>query len=182
MPEGIFLISSGIYLLKAKLLNYWIFIMAQNVTDPKALAGYTSILNDALPVEDLPGNIVEACAIVAQDANGFLVQASSSTDAFLGVSIREGIPASEIDARFSSYGYYDDYCTFDIYGIAIVKVEPTQVILATDKITSSANGYAQAGVPGTDNLIGVPIDTSDGSGTVAVPHYIRVILDRTYVA
>ena len=58
--------------------------MAANVLSVKALPDYTSILNCANKVEDTVGGTVEACAIVALDASENLVQASSSTDVFIG--------------------------------------------------------------------------------------------------
>ena len=62
--------------------------------------------------------------------------------------------------------------------IAIVQVTPGQTI-AERALISAVNtgvGTARVGVAGTDEIIGYSLDSSDGSGTLAKPHYIRVVL------
>lgn len=158
--------------------------MANNIIDPKFLPDYTSLLNRAYAVEDVVGGTIPAYTIVSLNASGDLVASSAGTDRHRGVLLRDAIPALDVDAngRFSAYGYYDDYGTVIKLGEAIVKVEPGQAIAINDLITSSANGNGQAGVAGTDNMVGIAEDTSDGSGTALQPHYIRISVVATYVA
>ena len=155
--------------------------MANNVIDPKFLPDYTDLLNRAYPVEDVVGGTIPAYTIVSLDANGNMVASAAGTDAHRGVLLSDAIPASDVDVRFSGYGYYDDYAPVCKLGEAVVKVEPGATIGVNDFITSGATGGAAVAVAG-DNIVGIAEDTSDGSGTAQTPHYIRITLALNYVA
>lgn len=62
--------------------------------------------------------------------------------------------------------------------IAVVLVTPGQVIAERAQISAdnAGKGTARVGVPGTDEIIGYSLDSSDGSGTLAKPHFVRVVL------
>lgn len=72
----------------------------------------------------------------------------------------------------------NEYFTLITDEIAVVKVEAGEVITYNAPIAAAdtGTGRARVGVPGTDQIIGKALDTSDGSGTALAPHYIRVHL------
>jgi hypothetical protein len=72
----------------------------------------------------------------------------------------------------------NEYFTLITDEIAVVKVQQGQVITYNAPIAAAntGTGRARVGVPGTDQIIGKALDTSDGSGTALAPHYIRVHL------
>ncbi len=62
--------------------------------------------------------------------------------------------------------------------ITVVQVQPGQSIAYNAPLAANnaGSGNVRTGVPGTDFIIGKALDTSDGSGTNDVPHYVRVDL------
>lgn len=131
-----------------------------NVTDPIFLSCHTESAFSFIPTQDVEPFKFSLISGVPP-ANGTL---NTLLD---GVAITEALLA--------------DGETFSLQteGISILQVEPG-AILSPGTPVSAANtgtGNARPGVPGTDQIVGTCLDTTDGSGTAQVPHYVRVLLN-----
>ena len=62
-------------------------------------------------------------------------------------------------------------------GVVIIQVEPTEIVSAGDRVAFLATGAIRLAAA-TEFSFGQALDNSDGTGTVADPHYVRVHIDR----
>lgn len=62
-------------------------------------------------------------------------------------------------------------------GVVIIQVEPTEIVNAGDRVAFLATGAIRLAAGGEFSF-GQALDNSDGTGTVADPHYVRVHIDR----
>lgn len=136
--------------------------MLSNVTNPIYLPRHSTV-GFSFPAGS--GVVVEQGTIV--DRNG-----SPVPDGSLNTLV-DGIAGTGTDLAGNN-----EYFTLLTDDIAVVKVEAGEVVTYNAPIAASdaGNGRARVGVPGTDQIIGKALDTSDGSGTALAPHYIRVHL------
>lgn len=67
-----------------------------------------------------------------------------------------------------------NYTSATALGIAVVTVEPSAVIAVDGFVTPATLGRVKPSNGTTDFNFGRALDSSDGSGTAGVPHYIRV--------
>lgn len=98
---------------------------------------------------------------------------TNAGDPCYGVSINAGIRPTEFGASEQQV-----YATVSRANIAVITVEPTVAVAVGDLLTpAAASGNVQVAA-GTDYVVGQSLDSSDGSGTVSVPHYVRVALAK----
>lgn len=131
-----------------------------NITRPEYLPSYQCV-GFSFPAG---ANVMEASTIVAP--NGTKV-ANGTLNTKVGGIVGNSAAANN-----------NEYFTLFTDEIAIVKVEAGEAVTLNSPIAAAntGTGRARVGVPGTDELIGYALDTSDGSGTALKPHYIRVRL------
>lgn len=132
--------------------------MAANVTNPIYLSSYAD----------------EAFTFIA---NGGPVEQYTVVD-IAGQPVADGVAGTLVGGIAGSVA--EDGEPFNLIkdNIAVVKVEASEAITFNAPIAAAdtGTGRVRVGVPGTDQIIGLAMDTSDGSGTALAPHYIRVYL------
>lgn len=138
------------------------------VTDDKR--DTLSVLADGVDIEAFK------CIALGSNADGDItgVLPAATGDRVYGLSINARILSTEFGANTTK-----QYATVSRGNIALATVEPGQVIAVGDVVTPvGTTGNVQAQAAPTEYAVGVALSSSDGTGTLAVPHLVNVALNK----
>ena len=113
----------------------------------------------------------------AQTVN--LAVAGTPTEACIGITLGGALPSAKGDKVAGIVNYYDErneYASVAQVGVTIAKVKAAAIIAVGDALTIDTDGTAVEAA-GTESIVGYALDSSDGSGTNSIPHYVRINLN-----
>ena len=130
-----------------------------------------SVLRDTV---DIPP---QKCIAITEGPNGEIagILPAATGDRVYGISINEAIADPGFGASTTQ-----SYATLSRANKALVTVEPGQVVAIGDVVTPvGGTGNVQVQAAPTEYALGVALSSSDGTGTLAVPHLIDVAVLKT---